>query len=89
MSTDQLLDQAIKNRLTTRETVIVRDLAKPGTVLTMSTIAQRLGIHPAAATVAVDRLVRRGIVARSRTEHDRRVVGISLTFHGRRLILAE
>jgi DNA-binding MarR family transcriptional regulator len=89
MSTDQLLDRALDQRLTTREMAIVRALAPDGTVLTMSTLANRLRIVPASATVSVDRLVRRGLATRIRSTSDRRQVGVSLSFHGRRTILGE
>lgn len=54
--------------------------------MTMSQIAERLGISLSGATALVDRLVDRRCVSRTRGEADRRVVEVSLTPLGRRLL---
>jgi DNA-binding MarR family transcriptional regulator len=53
------------------------------TPLTMSTLAQRIGVGLPAATGVVDRLERDGFVERLRDESDRRVVRVALTERGR------
>ena len=50
---------------------------------TMTETAQILGITVGTLTVSVDRLVKKGYVARCRDEKDRRVVRISLTRDGK------
>ncbi|MBO6194363.1 MAG: MarR family transcriptional regulator [Clostridiales bacterium] len=50
---------------------------------TMTETAQILGITVGTLTVSVDRLVKKGFVARRRDEEDRRVVRISLTRDGK------
>ncbi len=50
---------------------------------TMSETAATLGITTGTLTVAIDRLVRKGYVARRRDSEDRRVVRISLTKKGK------
>jgi len=53
----------------------------------MTDIAKELFISRAAATYAVDRLVRRGLIRRSRSkEYDRRVVLLEATPKARRLL---
>ncbi|MFO7639066.1 MAG: MarR family transcriptional regulator [bacterium] len=50
----------------------------------MTELARFLGLSKTNATGLVDRLVRRGMVRRDRSEEDRRVVFVSLTPDGRR-----
>lgn len=52
----------------------------------ISQVAAFLGVSNAAASKAVDRLVRRGLVKRSEAEEDRRAVELSLTDQGQRLL---
>ncbi len=47
--------------------------------MTVSHLAARLGISPPSASAIVDRMVDAGLVARERSEEDRRVVSVSLT----------
>jgi DNA-binding MarR family transcriptional regulator len=49
-----------------------------------SRLAATLGLSPASVTQMLDGLERRGLVDRSRSEHDRRVVTVALTAEGRR-----
>jgi DNA-binding MarR family transcriptional regulator len=49
-------------------------------------LAESLGVSSAAASELVDRLVRAGHVRRDRSEHDRRLVELSLTGKGRQLL---
>jgi MarR family transcriptional regulator, 2-MHQ and catechol-resistance regulon repressor len=53
---------------------------------TMSDVASRTGLTPSGATRVVDRLVGRGLVARSACATDRRITHVSLTAAGRRLL---
>ncbi|MDA8195516.1 MAG: MarR family transcriptional regulator [Thermaerobacter sp.] len=55
--------------------------------LTMGTIAGELEITMAGATGLVDRLIHAGIVQRTRSEQDRRVVSVDLSPLGREKIL--
>lgn len=48
-------------------------------------LAERAGVTPATVTGMLDILVEQGIVTRSRSEHDRRVVIARLTDEGRRM----
>jgi DNA-binding MarR family transcriptional regulator len=52
----------------------------------VSNVAQFLGVSTAAASRAVDRLVRRGLVNRVEAEEDRRAVALSLTDKGTELL---
>jgi DNA-binding MarR family transcriptional regulator len=47
--------------------------------ITVSHLATRLGISPPSASAIVDRMVDGGLVARERSEEDRRIVSVSLT----------
>lgn len=54
--------------------------------LPMTRLGSLLQVHPTSVTSAVDRLERQGYVARSRGEHDRRVVLAALTDAGREAV---
>jgi len=78
--------------------LVLKVLQNAGTV-TVSELAQRIGISTAGATGLLDRLVRAGLVERTRDQADRRVVWVHLSPEGenqlaaacrlRRTILAE
>ena len=51
----------------------------------MTDLADALGVPLSTATHTVDRLVKKGVVARDRSEQDRRVVQLELTEQGKRL----
>lgn len=53
-----------------------------------SELARRMYLHPATVVGLIDRLVKKGLVLRSRSEEDRRVVEITLTENGRDLLTA-
>jgi DNA-binding MarR family transcriptional regulator len=53
---------------------------------TVSDVAAFLGVSKAAASKAVDRLVRHLLVRRCQGEQDRRAMHLSLTDHGRRIL---
>jgi DNA-binding MarR family transcriptional regulator len=52
---------------------------------TMSTVAAKLGITMGTLTVAINQLVRKGYVNKTRSDTDRRVFMLSLTDEGKRL----
>lgn len=52
----------------------------------VSELAQRMYLHPATVVGILDRLEKRGLIARTRSTEDRRVVEVSLTADGRRLV---
>jgi len=52
----------------------------------MSELARELGITMGAATSIVDRLIKAGLVKRERSPEDRRVVFVSLSKKGRRMV---
>ena len=53
--------------------------------ISMKELSHATGALPNTMTGVVDRLVRRGILARESSETDRRIVLVSLTEHGRKL----
>ncbi|MGZ6746642.1 MAG: MarR family transcriptional regulator [Nocardioides sp.] len=55
---------------------------------TVGEIAEALGVHPSNATRYTDRLQRLGLVRRSRSDHDGRVVRVALTPAGHDLLQA-
>lgn len=52
----------------------------------VSELAKRMYLHPATVVGIIDRLEMRGLVSRTRSQTDRRVVEIDLTFEGRALV---
>lgn len=52
----------------------------------LADLAQRLGVSPSTATRMCDRLVRKGLVTRTRDELDRREVNLTVTATGRRIV---
>ena len=54
---------------------VLRDVAP----ITVSQLASRLGISPPSTSAILDRMVDGGLVERTRSEEDRRIVSVSLT----------
>jgi len=54
--------------------------------VTMSNLAQGMSVPMSTATGVVDRLVKKGLLERGRSEEDRRVVTVSLTEDGKDMI---
>ena len=54
--------------------------------LPVNTIGPKVWLTPGAISVAVDRLVKKGLVSRKEHSHDRRVRQVELTANGRTLI---
>ncbi len=50
---------------------------------TMSEVAMELGITMGTLTIAVDKLIKKGYVERSRSDADRRIVNVNLTKRGK------
>lgn len=68
--------------LTFGQFAVLRMLFQHGP-MAMGTIAESLGISLAGATGIIDRLVNQGVVDRTRSREDRRVVWIDLSSEGR------
>ncbi len=60
-------------------------LLESGERLTMSNLAESLGVPLSTATHTVDRLVAKGLVERNRSEEDRRVVEVKMSDYGSQL----
>lgn len=54
--------------------------------ITMSNLAQGMSVPMSTTTGVVDRLVKKGLIERGRSEEDRRVVTVSLTEDGKDMI---
>lgn len=54
--------------------------------MTVSELADALGVSLSAVTVTADRLCRAGLLERQRDQNDRRVVWLALTAHGDRVV---
>jgi DNA-binding MarR family transcriptional regulator len=68
-----------------REEIRAMLLLDSGERLTMSHLAESLGVPLSTATHTVDRLVAKGLVERNRSEEDRRVVEVQMSQYGRTL----
>jgi DNA-binding MarR family transcriptional regulator len=66
--------------------VLVRLARAPDRSLNMGDLAARVMLSPSGLTRAVDRLVRQGMVKRTRSIDDRRVMLVTLTEKGRRVV---
>ena len=56
-----------------------------GEGMTIGQLAEALAVHQTSASLLLQRLVKRGLVQRSRNQHDRRSVELRLTARGRRV----
>jgi DNA-binding MarR family transcriptional regulator len=52
----------------------------------VSDLARRMYLHPATTVGIIDRLEAKGLVSRSRSESDRRVVRVEMTEYGRQIV---
>lgn len=68
-----------------REEIRAMLLLESGERLTMSNLAESLGVPLSTATHTVDRLVAKGLVERNRSEEDRRVVEVKMSDYGSQL----
>ncbi len=85
LMTQRMLDENFEQQVTPSQLVALRYLSLNESSL-MSDVAEGLGISFPAATKTIDRLVRKGLASRSEDLHDRRVVRIRLTDHGKGLV---
>lgn len=72
------------SRITMTQLSVLRQLR--GGPLTVGRLGAEVGLSPASVTRLVDRLEKRGLVARSRDAEDRRRVDVRLTSHGERVL---
>jgi len=85
----ELLDHQIKTAFADRYTVAQLRLLKMVSRTingTVSDVAAFLGVSNAAASKAVDRIYRRGLVHRNESKRDRRAIQLSLTDEGRNVL---
>ncbi len=66
--------------------LLALQLSEKFQIITMSNLAQGMAVPMSTATGIVDRLVKRGLLKRGRSEEDRRVVTVSLTDNGKALV---
>jgi DNA-binding MarR family transcriptional regulator len=81
----ELWREAADNKLAVSQLKVLKLINLPGGH-TISEVAAFLGVSKAAASKAVDKLVRRTLLHRSEGEKDRRVIFLSLTEAGRCLL---
>ncbi len=85
LMTQRMLDESFEHQVTPSQLVALRYLSLNESSL-MSDVAEGLDISFPAATKTIDRLVRKGLASRAEDPHDRRVVRIRLTDHGKKLV---
>jgi DNA-binding MarR family transcriptional regulator len=73
--------------LTGPQLVALRELARGGTS-TARDLARTVQVSQATTTGILDRLERRGLITRARSESDRRALDVALTDEGRRVLAA-
>lgn len=82
---EALLEQASGKTVTTSQLKLLK-LVGATEAQTISSVAAFLGVSNAAASKAVDRVVRRKLLTRSERETDRRFIHLELTDLGRQLL---
>jgi DNA-binding MarR family transcriptional regulator len=85
---ESLWREAAGNQLTVTQMRLLRLVSHPGSPHTIGDVAAFLGISNAAASKAVDKLVRSMLVRRREGDVDRRAIHLSLTGPGRRILEA-
>jgi DNA-binding MarR family transcriptional regulator len=83
---EDLWRHAAENQLTVTQMRLLRLVNHPGSSHTIGDVAAFLGISNAAASKAVDKLVRSLLVKRKEGDTDRRAIHLSLTGAGRRIL---
>ena len=78
-------DRGAPGGLTFAQTIALVTIGKQGPT-TAGDIARSSGLNPASITAMLDQLEEKQIVARTRSEQDRRVVEVTLTDEGWRLL---
>ncbi len=79
------LKEATKDRITPSQLKVLKLVARTN-ARRIGDVAEFLAVSNAAASKAVDRLVRRGLLRRAESASDRRAVELSLTTEGRTLL---
>jgi DNA-binding MarR family transcriptional regulator len=79
------LHAIISEQLTFSQIKLLKLIARSGTY-NISQVASFLAVSSAAASKAVDRLVRRNLLRRTEAESDRRAVEVALTSEGKRVL---
>lgn len=82
---EEELKETTKDRVTTSQLRVLKLVARTN-ARRIGDVADFLAVSNAAASKAVDRLVRRGLVRRAEAAADRRAVELSLTTEGRTLL---
>jgi len=82
---EEELKETTKNRVTPSQLRVLKLVARTN-ARRIGDVADFLAVSNAAASKAVDRLVRRGLVRRAEAASDRRAVELSLTPEGRTLL---
>lgn len=83
--TDQSKKTEQKIGLTRSQLRAINIIAESGTIK-VSDVAHKMNLHPATVVVILDKLELRGLVLRTRSTKDRRVVEIDLTDQGRQIV---
>jgi DNA-binding MarR family transcriptional regulator len=83
---DELWSEASGRQLTVTQMRLLKLVSHPGGVHTIGDVATFLGVSNAAASKAVDKLVRLMLIKRREGDSDRRAIHLSLTGPGRRLL---
>ena len=66
--------------------ILILDVLKDKVSMRMGELAKYLSVSMAAATGIVDKLVKSGFVTRAGSPHDRRIVNISITAKGKKMV---
>ncbi|HLQ74325.1 MAG TPA: MarR family transcriptional regulator [Bacillota bacterium] len=82
-----MLKQHVHEDITTEQFTFLQFIHEEQTV-TASEIAQVFGVGRSAITAVVNRLEQKELIVRKRNETDRRIVHISLTRKGKKVVLA-
>ena len=83
----RLLEKAVEGQVTASQMKLLKLVAMTNSY-TLGDVASFLRVSNAAASKAVDRLVRRGLLRRTEDQKDRRVMHLRLAETGRRLLTA-
>src|SRR5699024_8576449 len=85
-SVSNMLKQHVHEDITTEQFTFLQFIHEEQTV-TASEIAQVFGVGRSAITAVVNRLEQKELIVRKRNETDRRIVHISLTRKGKKVVL--
>ncbi len=71
--------------LTSSQLWAIKMMSEAGSIR-VSDLARRMYLHPATTVGILDRLEKKGLVSRTRSQDDRRVVNVALTREGRSIV---